>query len=415
MPVAARPSLGRRKAIGFSVALLVMGIVGFVAFGLGSASGLDTTFIFSPRNEALLDLTFPSRSWAMILSGLVIGLGLAELLRNPPRRAYILLLAGIALFVTALLVWAARDSTLSIFGLLNGSIRRSIPIGLGAMAGLLCERSGVINIAIEGMMLAGAFVGSVIGSAAGSVWVGLAGGAAIGALLGLFLATLSIRYVVDQIVGATVINILAIGLTSFLTAQVLVEHPDLNRPGGFRPFAIPLLVEIPIVGPLFFDNTIYVYLLFGLAGFLTWALFQSRWGLRLRSVGEHPRAADTVGIRVNATRYKAVTLGGIVAGVAGTFFTLDATGGFDEEMTAGRGFIALAALIFGRYHPIGALMAALVFGFSEELQDRLALLSTPIPSEFLLMTPYIVTIVVVAGLVGRARPPAADGQPYTTG
>jgi simple sugar transport system permease protein len=242
----------------------------------------------------------------------------------------------------------------------------------------------------------------------------MAGGIAIGALLGAALGALSIRYQVDQIIGGTVINIFSLGVTSYLTARVLVEYPDLNQPGSFRPFGIPVLEDIPILGPLFFDNTIYVYVMFLLVAGLTWALFRTRWGLRLRAVGEHPRAADTVGINVLRTRYRAVIAGGAVAGFAGTWFTLDAVSGFDENMTAGRGFIALAALIFGRWNPVGAFVAALVFGFSEELAGRLALLDTPLPSELLLMIPYVVTIVVVAGLVGQSRAPAADGQPYTT-
>jgi general nucleoside transport system permease protein len=152
--------------------------------------------------------------------------------------------------------------------------------------------------------------------------------------------------------------------------------------------------------------------MFALTAGLWWALFRTRWGLRVRAVGEHPRAADTVGINVLRTRYRSVVLGGAVAGIGGTWFTLDATGGFNENMTAGKGFIALAALIFGRWHPVGAFVAALVFAFSEELQTRLSVLDTPIPSDFLLMTPYIVTIIVVAGVIGRSRPPAADGEPY---
>jgi simple sugar transport system permease protein len=262
------------------------------------------------------------------------------------------------------------------------------------------------------MLLTGAFTAAITASAADSPWVGLLCGVAIGVLLGAFLGVMSIRYRVDQIIGGTVINILALGLTSYLTARVLTEYAHLNEPGSFRAFGIPGLERLPLVGPLLFDNTIYAYLLFVLVFGLWWALFRSRWGLRVRAVGEHPRAADTVGINVLRTRYRSVMLGGAVAGLGGTWFTLDAVSSFDENMTAGRGFIALAALIFGRWHPVGAFVAALVFAFSEELQQRLAVLDTPIPSELLLMTPYVVTIIVVAGLVGRSRPPAADGQIY---
>ena len=187
-------------------------------------------------------------------------------------------------------------------------------------------------------------------------------------MLGAFLGVLSIRYRVDQIIGGTVINIFALGITSYLGARVLAEYPDLNQPGSFRPIGIPVLERLPLLGPLLFDNTIYVYLLFVLVFGLWWALFRTRWGLRVRAVGEHPRAADTVGINVLRTRYRSVILGGAVAGFGGTWFTLDATGSFNENMTAGKGFIALAALIFGRWHPVGAFGAALVFGFAEELQ-----------------------------------------------
>jgi simple sugar transport system permease protein len=327
-------------------------------------------------------------------------------------RVYLVFGIGLTLFIVALLAWAARGADVSIIGLLDGTLFRATPLALGAFAGLLCERSGVVNIAIEGMLLTAAFVAALTASAADSTWVGLGSGILAGALLGAFLGVLSIKYQVDQIIGGTVINILALGLTSYLGARVLSEYPDLNQPGSFRAFGIPGLERLPLVGPLLFQNTIYVFVMFALVAGLWWGFFRTRWGLRVRAVGEHPRAADTVGINVLRTRYRAVIFGGAIAGLGGTWFTLESTGSFNENMTAGKGFIALAALIFGRWHPVGAFVAALVFGFSEELQTRLSVLDTPIPSDFLLMTPYIVTIVVVAGLVGRSRAPAADGQPY---
>jgi simple sugar transport system permease protein len=226
------------------------------------------------------------------------------------------------------------------------------------------------------------------------------------------LSGLAIGYKVDQIVDGTAVNILSLGLTSYLAAVVLTEHPDLNRTDPFLPFEIPLLSEIPFLGAVVFTNTPHVYAAVALAFVVWFVLFRTRWGLRVRSVGEHPSAADTVGISVPRIRYQAVLLGGAMAGLGGTYFTLDSSSQFQENMTAGRGFIALAAMIFGRWHPIGVLGAALVFGFAEEFQGRLASLGTAIPSEFLLMAPYIVTLVVVAGLVGRARPPAADGKPF---
>lgn len=408
------PGPSSRRRIGFGVATIVLGVVTFVAFGLGSKAGLDATFVLSRASDAvqLPDLTLPARATGIVLGTVTIILGALLAVGIIRTRIYLVFGIGLALFIVALLAWAARDANVSVVGLLDGTLFRATPLALGAFAGLLCERSGVVNIAIEGMLLTGAFVAALTASAADSTWVGLACGIAAGALLGAFLGVLSIKYQVDQIIGGTVINILALGLTSYLGARVLSEYPDLNQPGAFRAFGIPGLERLPLLGPLLFDNTIYVYVMFALVIGLWWGLFRTRWGLRVRAVGEHPRAADTVGINVWRTRYRAVIAGGAVAGLGGTWFTLDATGGFNENMTAGKGFIALAALIFGRWHPVGAFIAALVFAFTEELQTRLALLDTPIPSDFLLMTPYIVTIVVVAGLVGRSRAPAADGQPY---
>jgi general nucleoside transport system permease protein len=404
----------RRRRVGFGLATVVLGLLSLVGFGFGSESGLDFTFVFSRESDAVQipDLTQPARTAAIALAVVILVLGALMIVGLVRTHIYLVFGIALALFVVALLVWAARGDDINIIGLLDGTLRRSIPLALGALAGLLCERSGVINIGIEGMLLTGAFTAAITASAADNTWVGLLSGVGTGVLLGAFLGVMSIRYRVDQIIGGTVINIFALGMTSYLTARVLVEYPDLNEPGSFRAFGIPGLDRIPFLGPLLFDNTIYVYLLFVLVFGLWWALFRTRWGLRVRSVGEHPRAADTVGINVIRTRYRAVMLGGAVAGLGGTWFTLDAVSSFDEEMTAGRGFIALAALIFGRWHPVGAFIAALVFAFSEELQNRLAVLDTPIPSEFLLMLPYVVTIIVVAGLVGRSRPPAADGQVY---
>jgi general nucleoside transport system permease protein len=407
----------RRQQLGFGGASIVLGLVMLVSFGLGSGSGLDATFVMSRGSEAIVvpDITVPARATALVLGLVVAVVGLALVAGRITRRLPLVFGLVVMAFIVALLAWAARDDAVNVFGLMSGTLSRALPLALGALAGVLCERSGVINIGIEGMLLTAAFTGALTASASESIWVGMASGIAAGALLGALLAVLSIRYHVDQIIGGTVINILALGLTSFLGARVLAEYPDLNNPGSFRAVGIPLLQDLPFVGPLLFHNTIYVYLMFVLVFGLAWALRSTRWGLRLRAVGEHPKAADTVGIDVLRTRYRAVILGGAMAGLAGTWFTLDSVSSFEENMTAGSGYIALAALIFGRWHPVGAFVAALVFGFSQELQNRLADLHTPIPSELLLATPYVVTIIVVAGLVGRSRPPAADGQVYERG
>jgi general nucleoside transport system permease protein len=413
----ARDELTDLRRIGIGVVVIILGLVSVVAFGVGSASGLDGRLVLSRGSDAVRipDVVLPARVTGLVVGAAILFMGLAVVVGLVRQRVYLVLGLSVALFLVALLTWASRGGDTSVIGLIDGTLFRATPLAFGALAGLLCERSGVINIAIEGMLLTSAFMAALTASASDNIFVGVASGMAAGALLGLFLGVLSIRYRVDQIIGGTVINIFALGITSYLGARVLTEYPDLNAPGSFRAWSIPGLERLPLVGPVLFANTIYVYLMFGAVFVIWWGLFRTRWGLRVRSVGEHPRAADTVGINVLRTRYRSVVLGGTVAGFGGTWFTLEATGGFNENMTAGKGYIALAALIFGRWHPVGALIAALVFGFTEELQTRLAVLNTPIPSDFLLMTPYVVTIVVVAGLVGRSRPPAADGQAYPPG
>jgi simple sugar transport system permease protein len=301
---------------------------------------------------------------------------------------------------------------MNLAGIFQSSIVRSVPILFGALSGLLCERSGVINIAIEGMMLGAAFVSAVVGSVTDNPWIAIVSGMLTGGLLALALAVLAIRYLVDQIIAGFVINIFVTGLTGFLSFRVLSDNPDLNSPPTLPIMPIPILSEIPILGPILFRHNLFVYTVFVLAAVIWYFLFKTRWGLRVRAVGEHPKAADTVGINVNLTRYRNVILGGLVAGLGGAYFTIGSTGSFEREMTAGRGFIGLAALIFGGYNPIGAALAALVFGFADALQARASVLNIPIPSEVLLSVPYIVTIIVVAGFVGRVRAPKADGVPY---
>ena len=231
-------------------------------------------------------------------------------------------------------------------------------------------------------------------------------------MFGLILAALVVTFRMDQIIAGVVINLFVLGLTSYVTSQVYAEHRWMNNAEVFRRVEIPFLSDIPVLGPMLFSQNIFVYGALILVAGATYYLFHTKGGLRARAVGEHPRAADTLGVDVYWTRYVHVTLAGMVAGFGGAYFTLGSVGRFDENMTNGRGFIGLAAMIFGRWHPVGALAAALIFGFADSLQQKLALLNTPIPSEFLAMAPYLATIVVVAGLIGKSRPPAADGQPY---
>jgi simple sugar transport system permease protein len=228
-------------------------------------------------------------------------------------------------------------------------------------------------------------------------------------VLGLF----AINYMVDQVIVGVVLNVLVIGVTSFMFSQVLAPNSaSLNDPPHFRSVPIPVLGDIPLIGPIFFRQTIIVYLLYVAVAAVTWALYRTRWGLRVRAVGEHPQAADTVGIKVNATRYRTVLLAGAIAGMGGAFYTLVSVPQFNREMTGGAGYIALAAVIFGKWDPIRATLAALLFGFASNLQGVLSVIGSPVPSQFMLMLPYVVTIFAVAGLVGRSRPPAADGIPY---
>jgi simple sugar transport system permease protein len=268
-------------------------------------------------------------------------------------------------------------------------------------------------VAIEGQLLAGAFSSALVASVTGNPYLGLLAAAIAGVLVAFVLAAFSIKYIVDQVIVGVVLNVLVVGLTSFFFSQVLSENAAvLNAPEVFDRIDIPVLSEIPILGPALFRQTIIVYIMYVAVAAVYFGLFHTRWGLRVRSVGEHPKAADTVGINVNGTRFWNVSLAGAIAGFGGAFFTLGSVGAFNKEMTAGLGFIALAAVIFGRWDPIRATLAALLFGFASNLQNVLSIIGSPVPSEFMLMLPYVVTIFAVAGLVGRSRPPAADGKPY---
>jgi len=360
---------------------------------------------------AVPNLTVPAQPYAYVVAALLAFFGVRQFMPGAARWTGILLGIGLLLAVTAFLTWATAGKSFSLTGMLQATVVRAVPIALGGLAGVLCERVAVINIAIEGMLLAGAFAGAVAGSLLGGVG-GLVVATAVGGLFGLLLALLVVTYRVDQIIAGVAINLLVLGLTSYASSQVLTQYRFLNNAPVFRAFDVPLLSDIPVVGPVLFKQNLFVYGAWILVAIATYYLFHTRTGLRARAVGEHPEAADTLGIDVFRMRYINVTLGGLVAGFGGAWFTLGSVGRFDDNMTDGRGFIALAAMIFGRWHPVGALMAALVFGFADSLQQKLAILGTPIPSEFLAMAPYIATIVLVAGLIGRARPPAADGKPY---
>ncbi|MFC5380202.1 ABC transporter permease [Aquipuribacter nitratireducens] len=399
------------------VILWVLAVVALLGFALTAPVDRSSAFGLSTGGQAiqLPDLVLPTLATTVVLGLLLAGLAAyATVLANARRGVplWVGLVAGAA-FLLSFLTWAAEGQRIPFTNLLQGALFLATPLVFGALSGVLCERAGVINISIEGQLLSGAFTSAVVASLTGNVYVGLLAAPVAGLFFGWLLAVFAIRYVVDQIVLGVVLNVLVIGLTSFLYGQVLVNDADTwNQPGRLPRVAVPGLVEIPVLGPVLFNQSLIVYLMYAAVIAVHVGLFRTRWGLRVRAVGEHPKAADTAGIDVNRLRFRNVLLGGAVAGLGGAFFTLGSVGAFGEEMTAGQGFIALAALIFGRWSPVGALLAALLFGFAANLQSTLSIIGTPIPGEFLLMAPYLVTIFAVAGLVGKVRAPAADGVPY---
>ncbi len=347
-----------------------------------------------------------------VMAAVVIASFVFVFVNNQKTPKLLPIVFGVAM-VLQLLVQLFAGKNMTFTSLLQGALALSVPLIFGSLAGVLSERVGVVNIAIDSQLLIGAFASAFAASLSDNLFVGLFAALIAGALVSLVLAVFSIKYVVDQIIVGVVLNVLVVGLTNFLFSTLLSENRSLfNSPPRFDKIEIPLLANIPVVGPVLFNQTLIVYLMY-VAVFAVWvALFKTRWGLRVRAVGEYPKAADTVGIKVYRTRYMSVTIGGALAGLGGAFFTLGQVGAFGKEMTNGAGYIALAALIFGRWNPLYAALAALLFGFAQNLQYGLAIIGSPVPSEFLLMLPYVLTVVAVAGLVGKVTGPAAVGKPY---
>jgi general nucleoside transport system permease protein len=405
-----------RRARTMGIVFLIFAAAILVLFLPGTA-GERTIFAFSERTRStwdIGDLVFSTRLGVVLMAVLTGAAGGWQLARGF-RRANLVLGIVAGAFILAFLTWAGRGQSMNMTGMARSSLLRAMPILLAALSGVMCERCGVVNIGIEGMMLTGAFLSALIGSVTSSVWIGLIGAMLGGGLMAALLAVLAIRYKVDQIIAGTAINILAIGLTSYLSSRYLQRDPALNTPPTFSPISIPLLSRIPILGPVFFDHTFMIYVALALMVVIQVMLYFTKWGLRTRAVGEHPRAADTLGVNVFLTRYVNVIMGGLVAGLGGAYLVLSSVARFDELMTAGKGFIGMAAMIFGKWNPIGAFGSSLIFGFADSLQTRLAILRVPIPSQFLLMAPYLVTMIALAGVVGQSRAPAADGQPYEKG
>lgn len=358
------------------------------------------------------DLVLPT-FWtlAVLVAGVAV-LACLQLILGFKRTTWVI--AGVAgIIIMAFLIWATRDKSINLTGMLVSSLIRATPIALAALSGLYSERSGVVNIAIEGMMLGGAFTSVVIASVSGNLWLGVLAGILTGMIFALLHGVLSIRYMVDQIISGTGIIILALGLTSYLQRAVLNLNPELNRPGpAMAALPIPGLWKIPVLGPVLFNLSPIIYIMFALLIITRILMNNTRWGLRTRSVGEHPKAADTLGINVFRTRYVAVLISGAIAGLAGAYMSIGSAGRFNEGMTAGKGFLGLAAMIFGNWNPGGAFVGSLIFGFFDSWQEKLALLQTGVAGELLGMAPYLATMVVLAGFIGRSRMPAADGQPY---
>jgi len=404
---------------------VLLGILGLVAFIFFGVMGPNETASFGISTSGdffqLPALQVPALPGGIVLSVLLLGLAAYAIYLKTKDRAAPgwVPIAFIVLFVAAFLIWVvggARTPNISLAGLIAGSVTLAVPLVFGSLSGVLCERVGVVNIAIEGQLLGGAFTAAIVASVTGNPFMGLLAAAVAGAVISMVLALFSIKYLVNQIIVGVVLNVLVSGVTGFLFSTVMQANTDLfNSPGRLPIIDIPVLSSIPIIGPILFRQSVVGYLMY-IAVFVVWVgLFKTKWGLRVRAVGEHPQAADTMGIKVNATRFWNVTLGGAIAGIGGSFFTLVAIDSFTKEISGGRGFIALAALIFGRWNPIGAFFAALLFGFADNLQSIVTIIGTPVPSQFMAMLPYLVTVLAVAGLVGRSRPPAASGIPYVKG
>ena len=338
--------------------------------------------------------------------------------RQNPRwlDVTMMIVAGIAT-VFGFLIYAGSGSAgvVTLTSTLYSTVAISTPLIFGSLSGVVSERVGVVNIAIEGDLLLGAFAGVMAASFFQTSWAGLIAAPIAGAFLGCLLALFSVKYGVDQIIVGVVLNVLAAGLTTFFYGTWMTKKPELFNTNRFSlpDIKIPLLGEIPILGPVLFNHNILVYLMYATVIFLAVYLYRSRWGLRLRACGEHPRAADTVGINVNRTRTLNAILASGFAGLGGAFFTIGSSLSFTDNISAGNGYIALAAMILGKWHPIGAMGAALMFGFAQALARLLPNLEQSIPSDLISMIPYIVTIIAVAGFVGKSRPPAAENIPYT--
>lgn len=420
--IAPQPTIVAPRRIKAPIALGIFAVLGVVLLVVLGKSG-DITFSFTASIAGAIQLpTLPIAVRGVTLAIALIAVAMAALSWLWASRRRKVPLWFIAIFAVLLffgfLIWATPSGkTVGITSMLVQGLALATPIIYGALGGVISERVGVVNVAIEGQLLAGAFVSAVAASLTHNAFVGLVAAMVAGVLVSFVLGAFAIKYLVNQVIVGIVLNGLVLALTTFLYQTLLVNAADtLNNPPQLTRLPIPGLSLIPVVGPLLFDQTIVVYLLYVAVIAVTVGLYRTRWGLRLRSVGEHPQAADTVGINVARTRFWNVALAGAIVGLGGAYFTIGNIGPFTQNTTSGLGYIALAAVIFGGWDPVKSALAALLFGFTNELQFLLGqALQSPVPSQFLLMLPYVVTIVAVAGFVGRVRGPAASGRPYIKG
>ncbi len=424
--IAVRPRgrfrLDHLQTIGVIIGVLGVALVGYV----GPQVSTDRrTFFFEPPPEPL--------SWTFSPASLIVGIGIIYVLTaalallecgEPRLTRWALGVSGVLFFPLAVIVSLSLSdaSSTNVTQLMVESLILGTPIALGSMAGLWSERSGVVNIGIEGMMLGAAGVGFVVYSQAGGanstgwLWIAIGVSVLTGGVIAALHALMSVTFRVDQIISGVVINLLALGVTGFLRSEVIV--PSGTTSGvPTQDIGLPLLSSIPILGEQLFTARPIFFSMFAIVFATWWVLFRTPFGLRVRSVGEHPHAAETVGIDVVRIRYTAVIIGGLIAGLGGAWFSMESQGGFQDNMTNGAGFIALAALIFGKWRPWTAFGGAMLFGFTRALGSRLQILGVEvgdfeIPSEFWQSLPFVVTIIVVAGLIGRAIPPAAVGKPF---
>lgn len=407
--------------VGFKTPI-VMGVLGLVVLWFFGITGKreDVAFEISRRQDQLkIDPIILNSAELGNISGLLL-LAMAATsfylsVKNIKTPLWSAVLYG-AIAMTALLGWLASGNSVPIAFIFGTALALAVPLILGSMAGLMSERVGITNIAIEGQLLTGAFMAAVVATLTKSFVLGMIAAMATAALLSVILAVFSIRFLAQQIIVGVVLNVLVLGVTNFLFQQWLSnDASNLNNPGTLDVISIPFLSEIPILGPIFFENRVTVFIAVLVVPIIWFVLFKTKLGLRARAVGEHPLAADTVGVDVGRTRFWWVVLGGSLAGLGGAALTIGSSGAFGREMSGGLGFIALAVMILGRWHPVYASLAALLFGFSIILRVWVNQVSPGIPSDFITIVPYIVTVIAVVGFVGQSRPPKALAIPYVKG